>query len=316
MIERYEIYKNHKVMKNQIECNDKQNKNMRDHCPIRRLAVLRILLCLCVAVTAISCCALFGISCFKARTRAMINDSEMDKIRIYIDQGHNPHPHHNTGAEGNGLYEQDLTYEIGCFLAVRLEADGRFAVCLSRPDEETVLGTDIASSLNARVEGAVNFEADYMISLHINSFTQDTVNGIEVFISGYDSESYFFGQSLLDGLLASTGLANRGMKRDAELYVLKNAAMPAVLVEMGFISNATDAALLSEHPEQFAQGIYAGISDYFENAYSPYLHVLLWIIGISGVLAMMLIFAVFHHNHSHNREKSAKSNAQRSDTSC
>ena len=186
-----------------------------------------------------------------------------EKIRIYIDQGHNPAPYHNTGASGNGLYEQDVTFLIGCLLAEFLKADKRFEVQLSRPNKSVVLGTDNKSSLMARVEGAAAFEADYLISLHINSFTDDTANGIEVYSAEAGSESYVFGESLLNGLIGSTNLKDRGMKLNPDLDILEFSSMPAVLLEMGFISNSGDAALLSEHPELFAKGIYLGILDYF-----------------------------------------------------
>ena len=116
-------------------------------------------------------------------------------------------------------------------------------VRLSRPDESTVLGSDTASSLKARVDGATDFNAEYFISLHVNSYTADTANGIEVFVAGKDSESDVFGNAMLDGMLDSTGLNNRGMKQGADLYVLKNAEMPAALLEMGFISNEKNGAL-------------------------------------------------------------------------
>ena len=187
-----------------------------------------------------------------------------EKIRIYIDQGHNPTSYHNAGAVGNGLYEQDLTYNIGILLAELLEEDGRFEICLSRPTEDTVLGTDNNSSLDARVEGAKAFGADYFISLHINSFTDSSVRGIEVYTAENSGSSYSFGSSLLAGMVESTGIRNRGMKVNSSLRVLKNAVMPAALLEMGFISNADDAAMLSQSPELFANGIYNGILSYFE----------------------------------------------------
>ncbi|MBQ9784944.1 MAG: N-acetylmuramoyl-L-alanine amidase [Clostridia bacterium] len=186
------------------------------------------------------------------------------KIRIYIDQGHNPTSYHNAGASGNGLYEQDVTYTVGILLAALLEADGRFEICLSRPTEDTVLGTDNDSSLDARVAGAIAFEADYFISLHTNFFETDTANGIEVYVAEAGSTSYDFGASLLQGLLGATGLYNRGMKLNPELRVLKNTTMPAALLELGFISNPTDAALMAQSPALFAQGIYDGILSYFE----------------------------------------------------
>ena len=191
-------------------------------------------------------------------------DDPVEKIKIYIDQGHNPTSYPNSGATGNGLYEQDLTYTIGILLAELLEADGRFEVCLSRPTEDTVLGTDNDSSLDARVQGAKDFGADYFISLHINSYSDSAANGIEVYAAEQDSTSYAFGSSILQGLIDATNLRNRGMKLNSELRVLKNATMPATLLEMGFIGNSTDAALLSQSPELFAEGIYNGILAYFE----------------------------------------------------
>ena len=187
-----------------------------------------------------------------------------EKIKIYIDQGHNPSSYHNSGASGNGLYEQDLTFAIGHLLADLLEEDGRFEICLSRPTADTVLGTDNSSSLDARVQGAVDFGADYFISLHINSYSDTSANGIEVLVAEQGSTSYDFGSYLLQGMINSTNLRNRGMKLNPNLRVLKNATMPAALLEMGFISNSTDAALLSQSPELFAEGIYDGILAYFE----------------------------------------------------
>ena len=173
-------------------------------------------------------------------------DEPTEKIKIYIDQGHNPSSYHNSGASGNGMYEQDLTFAIGHLLADLLEEDGRFEICLSRPTADTVLGTDNSSSLDARVQGAVDFGADYFISLHINSYSDTSANGIEVLVAEQGSTSYDFGSYLLQGMINSTNLRNRGMKLNPNLRVLKNATMPAALLEMGFISNSTDAALLSQ----------------------------------------------------------------------
>ena len=249
------------------------------------LRAMSLLLCACIALIACFGIALIEVLRLKGQTRSL----ETDRIRIYIDQGHNPTQSHNSGAEGNGLYEQDVTFAVGCMLAELLEEDGRFEVRLSRPDESTVLGSDTASSLKARVDGATDFNAEYFISLHVNSYTQDTANGIEVFVSGKDSESYAFGSAMLDGMLNSTGLNNRGMKQGADLYVLKNADMPAALLEMGFISNSDDAALLADTPELFARGIYNGILEHFESAYTADINILILIIGISSVLATALM---------------------------
>ena len=212
--------------------------------------------------------ALQEIEKLKAQIQELENgttpEEPVQKIKIYIDQGHNPTSYDNAGATGNGLYEQDLTFTIGILLAELLKKDGRFEVCLSRPTADTVLGTDNDSSLDARIKGAKDFGADYFISLHVNSYEAASANGIEVYVANQNSVSYDFGSALLKGLISSTNLYNRGMKLGPELRVLKNATMPAALLEMGFISNSSDAALLSQSPELFAQGIYNGILDYFD----------------------------------------------------
>ena len=194
-----------------------------------------------------------------------------EKIKIYIDQGHNPFspthpPSWNTGASNEilGLYEQDLTYEIGILLAELLAQDDRFEVRLSRPTPETILGTDNDSALDFRVNDAAEWGADYFISLHTNSYTNSSVNGLEVYTATDKGAGYELGYNILSSLAQSTGLRNRGMKDGAELRVLKNAQMPATLVEMGYISNEGDAILLRDNPELFAQGLYNGICSYFD----------------------------------------------------
>ena len=249
----------------------------------------RIMICILAAVMVCASLAFAAVILSRGATAVDGRDLETDPIRIYIDQGHNPAPHHNLGAEGNGLYEQDLTFQIGCMLAELLREDGRFEVCLSRPDESSVLGTDQISSLQARVDGAAQFEADYFISLHINSFTDASANGIEVHTARRSGDSYALGKCLLNGMLDTTGLKSRGMKQSADLYVLKNATMPAVLLEMGFISNQDDAAFLQQHPDLFAKGIYDGIVDHFDASYITHVNMLLCIIAITAVLMTILI---------------------------
>ena len=50
-------------------------------------------------------------------------------IKVYIDQGHNPRDY-NTGAEGNGYFEQDITYEVGRLLYNYLDENPDFSVVL------------------------------------------------------------------------------------------------------------------------------------------------------------------------------------------
>lgn len=182
-------------------------------------------------------------------------------IKIYIDQGHNPE-NPNAGAEGNGLKEQTLTYRIGQELATLLRANPNYEVRLSRPTPTSALGTSNSTSLQARVNDANAWGADYFISLHTNASDNSAASGVEAFAYSRPSRAFSLGESIVERLSVATGLRDRGMKVRPGLYVLRRTAMPAVLVEMGFISNPGDAALMNNDPTLFARGIYNGIVSY------------------------------------------------------
>ena len=182
-------------------------------------------------------------------------------IKIYIDQGHNP-VNPNAGAEGNGLREQNIVYVIGQELATLLRGNGNFEVRLSRPTPETQLGTSNASSLAARVNDANSWGADYFLSLHTNASDIPSASGVEAYAYSRPSQAFSLGEQIVQSISNITGLPNRGMKVRTNLYVLRRTAMPAVLIELGFITNAGDAALMSQQPQLFAQGIYRGLLQY------------------------------------------------------
>jgi N-acetylmuramoyl-L-alanine amidase len=182
-------------------------------------------------------------------------------IKIYVDQGHNP-VNPNAGAEGQGLREQNIVYRIGQELATLLRADPAFEVRLSRPTEQTQLGSSNASSLAARVKDANDWGADYFISLHTNASELAAATGSEAFAYSRGGAGFALGEDILIALARETGLQNRGMFTRPSLYVLKRTEMPAVLVELGFITNARDAALMNGQPQLFARGVYEGIRAY------------------------------------------------------
>ena len=184
-------------------------------------------------------------------------------IKVYIDQGHNPSGF-NTGAEGNGFFEQDITYAVGRILYDYLAADPNFDPRLSRPTESTILGTNNSSSLTARVTEANNWGADVLISLHTNASVNPSATGTEALIySRSSTEALNIATDILSELNLITGLRNRGIVERPGLYILRRSRMPAVLVEMGFISNPNDAELMAYSPNLFALGIYRGLLDYY-----------------------------------------------------
>ena len=184
-------------------------------------------------------------------------------IRIFIDQGHNPRGFHNAGAEGNGLYEGDINYQAGIYLANLLANDYRFEYMLSRPTPTTVLGTNTSSSLAERVRMANQWPANYFISLHCNANVNPNINGSEMYIYQFNTQANWLAQHIMNGIVRNTRLRDNGIRENQSLYVLRNTAMPAVLVEMGYLTNYNDSIILRDNLWNVAYGIYLGILNYF-----------------------------------------------------
>ncbi len=184
-------------------------------------------------------------------------------IKVVIDAGHNPQGV-NAGAEGNGLREQDINYAVAQELATLLRADANFEVRLTRNTPTEVLGTTNASSLQQRVQIANSWPADYFISIHANASTNPEANGTEVYTFRNTGAAHELAEDIQDAIVEELDMRDLGVKTNPSLYVLRRTSMPAVLVELGFITNASDARKMSENPEGFARAIYNGMLEYFD----------------------------------------------------
>ena len=179
-------------------------------------------------------------------------------IRIYIDQGHNPYGF-NAGAEGFGLREQDITYLVGAYLANILNADSRFTAITSRTSPDEILGYDTNSSLRTRTEQANQWGADYFLSIHTNANVNPAINGTEAYVYAVNTPSY---ELAVNEIVRRLGTKNNGIYARPSLYVLRRTNMPAVLIELAYLSNEGDAALLADKPYEFAYAIYVGLLNY------------------------------------------------------
>lgn len=183
-------------------------------------------------------------------------------IKIFIDQGHNPQGI-NAGAEGFGLREQDVTYNVGMYLADLLRKDSRFEVRTSRNSPDEVLGTSNSTSLAARVNAANSWPANYFISIHANANTNPAINGTEVYVYQEYSQSFYLAERILNAIVSELGTKNNGVRVRPSLYVLRKTNMPAILIELAYITNVSDAEKLKNNQYQFAEAIYSGLLTYF-----------------------------------------------------
>ena len=183
-------------------------------------------------------------------------------IKIFIDQGHNP-TGFNAGAEGFGLREQDITYNVGIMLAEFLANDSRFEVRTSRTSPDEYLGYNNSSSLATRVRMANEWPADYFISIHANANENPNINGTEVYIYRPNTQANWLAEHILNNIVRFVGTKDNSVRINPSLYVLRSTSMPAVLVELAYITNYDDNLKLRDDQDGFAYGIYRGILEYF-----------------------------------------------------
>jgi len=183
---------------------------------------------------------------------------------ITIDPGHGGS---DPGAIGpHGLMEKNVTLPISKYLKSELEARGA-KVLMTRTTDVDVYGPHASGpdELQARVDVANNNDADLFVSVHINSFANPSVNGVATYY--YSKTKYDTGlaQKVQSQIAAEPGFDNDRGIQPGDLYVLRHTAMPAILVELGFISNPTEESLLNTDTTQrsFARRIADGIQAYF-----------------------------------------------------
>lgn len=180
---------------------------------------------------------------------SMLSARNDGRTIVVIDAGHGGR---DPGAIGiGGLREADVILPIALQVARQLEQQG-IQVVLTRRDDYFV-------DLAPRVQIAKRANADLFISIHANAMSgsRPDVNGIEVYHFGRGED---LARTIHASILQSVNIGDRGVRR-ARFFVLRNNPMPAVLVEVGFVTGAEDARKLSDpgFRSQMADAIARGI---------------------------------------------------------
>lgn len=190
------------------------------------------------------------------------------RIKIFIDQGHNPGSI-NGGASANGLVESTVNYQVGIYLMNFLQNDIRFEVMSSRVSSTQVLGRNSSTSLKERVNMANDWKADYFISIHCNSNINPSIHGSEVYVYQKPSIAANLANSVLQSIVSIVNTKNNQVRINPNLYVLRATIMPAILVELAYLTNDKDATLLQDNQFLFAYAIYKGILSYLGLSEQP-----------------------------------------------
>lgn len=173
---------------------------------------------------------------------------------VVIDAGHG-------GSDGGTVSGEILEKDINLSVALKLKAileDNNIEVVLTRSSDEKV-------SLSQRASIANESNADFFISLHCNYYEGDArIKGLECYYDSPDeAESKGYAESITNAVSLSEDIKVRDVKTES-YYVLQNTRMPAVLVEMGFLSNDSECEKLTsdEYQEILSQKIAEGILQY------------------------------------------------------
>ncbi|MDD4117846.1 MAG: N-acetylmuramoyl-L-alanine amidase [Kiritimatiellae bacterium] len=194
---------------------------------------------------------------------------------VVLDPGHGGK---DPGAIAGGLQEKDLVLDIALRVRAHLRANG-VRVVMTRD-------TDRFWTLQDRPFLAARGAGDVFVSIHLNATGTRSVQGAETFITPveqypptsdprlagkypavpnnrFNHSNMVLAHQIQRSLVGITRAEDRGLKR-ARFHVLKNSAMPAALVECGFLTNAQEAQKLAtpSYRETVAQGIAQGILNY------------------------------------------------------
>lgn len=178
-----------------------------------------------------------------------------DKV-LLLDAGHGGK---DPGTSGNGMQEKNLTLTIAQKIEQKLQGSG-IKVYMTRD-------SDVYPENSTRAQTA-NDIADLMVSIHINS-GPETANGTETLyqVHANDSSSRLTSKQLAEilqaNMISATGNTNRGAKLWTDVLILNRTTVPAVIVEVIFITNTGDALKISNptYQDQVAQAIADGIQE-------------------------------------------------------
>ncbi len=187
-----------------------------------------------------------------------VNPKEVyDKV-VVLDAGHGGS---DPGTSGNGMTEKEVNLDIVLRTQALFEADGRIKVYVTRNSD--TYPTNISRAQMA------NQSADLFVSVHQNAAENPSGNGVEVLYCNHANEtgskltSKIAAQFMQNYMVSATGLADRGIDLRTDLIVLNQTTVPAILIECGFLTNTTDAAVLqsSANRDKIANAIYSAITD-------------------------------------------------------
>ena len=169
---------------------------------------------------------------------------------VVIDPGHGGTDY---GAVRAGINEKDITLEVSKMIQANLLSRG-YKVHMTRTDDD-------CPSLQDRVDFSEKKKPDVFVSIHVNSSVKPDIYGVET--HWYHDYSNEFAEIVHNHLVKNIQTKDRGLFQ-SKFYVINHTTAPAILVEMGFISNDTERAMLvtEKRKQEVAKSVADGIVEY------------------------------------------------------
>ncbi|AIQ11101.1 hypothetical protein PDUR_03090 [Paenibacillus durus] len=180
--------------------------------------------------------------------------TDTKQYQVVLDAGHGGTDPGNTSV--GGRYEKEFNLAIVLKLAKVLEEDPNISVFLTRQDDTAVKRADRATFAN-------NLKADIFISIHGNSYRKQSASGTETHYTRDDSKE--LADVLHRHIVPATGFIDRKVRK-SNFQVTRETVMPAVLCEIGFMSNPQEERTMWDEQFQLrvAEAIAAGIKEYLQ----------------------------------------------------
>lgn len=204
----------------------------------------------------------------KSSSSASFADKKILKGKVIcIDAGHGGSDVGAIGTlSGKSVYEKDITLSIAKPLRDMLQSAGAKVVMTRSTDKDVARAyAGDAEELQARCDVANKAKADIFLSIHIDSFSNASVDGTTAYYYPKTGRDLLLARALHQSMMTNMAIPDRGV-RSNDLYVNVHTKMPATLMEMGFISNTHRLSMLTSSwgPKRIAESMYQGIIDYFK----------------------------------------------------
>lgn len=201
--------------------------------------------------------------CFSEVQASVENHLPLFGYVIFVDAGHGGR---DPGAMVGSTLEKDINLEIATALQDSLMEKGAIVFMTREEDEDLSSKWDPKKKRGDLYRRIVLFrkkQADLYLSIHMNYHSNSSMRGAEVLYNKINSENKRLGTILMEHFQKE--LKTSRVLKETDLYMYRNTTVPGVLIECGFISNASERRLLKQetYQKRLASIITSAVIEYF-----------------------------------------------------